>query len=103
MADSDRKIIRVSAESDKVIRDYAERRGLEFGDAADSLITTAVSRLNALRRYSKNNKEPQAPGKPRPKKSAGEKKKAAAAKKVARKANAQAAARARANGTGAHA
>jgi len=82
MATDDRKIIRVSPESDKAIRDYSEKRGIEFGDAADALISTAVSRLNALKRYTKN-REPQAPGKKKAakKKTAATKSAKASAKK----------------------
>ncbi len=65
MADDSKKIVRVSAESDKAIRTYAERRGLDMGEAADALIATAVSRLNALKKYSKNHK---GDAKPAPKK-----------------------------------
>lgn len=98
MADETRKIIRVSPESDKAIRTYAERRGLEFGDAADALIATAVSRLNALKKYSKSKHEGAPKGKPRSKKGATSKKAAKAAPPPARKAKA-----AHANGAAAHA
>jgi hypothetical protein len=95
----DRKVIRVSADSEKAIKAYAEKRGVSVGEAADALLNTAVSRLNALARYAKN-KEPQAPGKPRKK---------AAAKKAAPKAKAKAKPAAKktaataANGLAAHA
>ncbi len=96
MADDSRKIIRVSPESDKAIRDYSEKRGMEFGDAADALIATAVSRLNALKRYSKN-REPQAPGKRKAAKKASAK--PAKAKASAKKKQAASAT----NGAAAHA
>jgi hypothetical protein len=86
----DRKIIRVSAESDKAIRTYADRKGVEVGEAVDALIATAVSRLNALTRYKKT-KDGGAP-KGKPKKAA---KKAAAKKASAKKTSA--------NGAAAHA
>lgn len=106
MADDSRKIIRVSAESDKAIRDYGERRGIEFGEAADALIGTAVSRLNALKRYTKN-REPQAPGKKKAAKKIAAKSakpKATAKKKAAAKAPPKAATNGAAtNGAAAHA
>ena len=101
MADDSRKLIRVSAESDKAIRDYGERRGIDFGEAADALIGTAVSRLNALKRYTKN-REPQAPGKKKAAKKAATKSakpKASAKKKAATKSATNGAA----NGASAHA
>lgn len=79
---SDRKIIRVSAETEAAIRDYAEGKGLQVGEAADKLVGTAVARLGALKRYSAN-KQPQAPGKPKKKAKASAK---SATKKVAKKA-----------------
>lgn len=63
---SNRKVIRIAADAEEQVRQYAEEKGIGVGEAADALIKTAVSRLNALKRYAKN-KEPQAPGKPRKK------------------------------------
>ena len=84
MSNDDRKIIRVSAESDKAIRAYANKRGVEVGEAVDSLIATAISRLNALTRYKKS--KDGAPAKP---------------KKAAKKAKAKS--KSSANGAAAHA
>ncbi len=55
---ADRKVIRVSSESEQAIKEYAEAKGVPVGDAADALIGTAVSRLNALRRYAENKGQP---------------------------------------------
>lgn len=75
---SDRKVIRVSEETETVVREYAEAKNIQIGEAADLLIGTASARLNALKRYAAN-KQPQAPGKPRkPKKTASAKKTAKA-------------------------
>lgn len=102
---SERKIIRVSAESEETVREYAEAKGIQIGEAADALIGTAAARLAALKRYAAN-KQPQAPGKP--KKSAAKK----ASKKTAAKADAKSGAAkkklkkkaaAAANGAAAHA
>ncbi len=48
---TERKVIRVSAEIDQVVRAYAAERKLEVGEAADKLIATAHSRLTALQKY----------------------------------------------------
>lgn len=80
---SDRKVIRVSEETEAAIRAYGESKGVQIGEAADLLIGTATARLNALKRYSAN-KQPQAPGKPRAKKAAA-KAKSKGAKKTAAK------------------
>lgn len=83
MADENRKIIRVSPESDKAIRAYAEQRGIEYGEASDALIATAVSRLNALKRYSKSQGAGAAKPPGKPKKEAKKKKPSAAQKAAA--------------------
>lgn len=87
----ERKIVRVSAESEKAIREYAEQKEIGNGEAVDALIATGVSRLKALAKYSAQ-KRPQAPGKPRAKKAAAKKapaKKAPAKKAAAKKAPAK--------------
>lgn len=61
-----RKVIRIDAEVEEMVRDYAEEKGITIGEAADKLISTGVSRLTALKRYAKN-REPMPPGKPRKK------------------------------------
>ncbi len=90
---SDRKVIRVSEETEAAIRAYAESKRrpdgeggeilVTVGEAADMLIGTAIARLAALKRYG-SNKTPQAPGKPRKaaKKASAKK---ASAKKVSTK------------------
>ncbi len=98
MSDSEKKVIRVSADSEKAIKAYAEKRGIQVSEAADALIGTAVSRLNALARYSKN-QGAQAPGKPRKKVAA----KKVAAKKVAAKKVSTKKAASTTNGAAAHA
>lgn len=42
------KIIRVSAESERFIREYSKKHELGVGDAADKLISISKSRLAAL-------------------------------------------------------
>lgn len=79
---SERKIIRISPDSEAFIRDYAEAKGLQFVDAADTVIDIAKRRLDALAKYGRG-KKPKAPGKPRAKKSIKAKKAARAAKKAA--------------------
>ena len=72
----DRKVVRVSAESEGYIRGYANRRGMLIGEAADALIAMAIGRLAALARYAET-KKPMPPGprkkkpKPPPKKRKG--------------------------------
>ena len=79
-----RKVVRVSSESEEAIKEYAEQKGIQVGEAADALISTGVSRLAALKRYS-STKKPTTPGK----------------KKSAKKAKARG--KAHANGAAAHA
>lgn len=77
----ERQVVRVAAETAGTLKKFAERKGIGVGEAADSLIATAASRLAALARYQKNTK-----GEPKPKKAKAEKKpkkRAAAVKKAA--------------------
>jgi hypothetical protein len=69
------KIIRVSAPVDKLVRQYAKDRALEVGEAADRLISTAVSRLAALSKYA--DAQPKKEKVKKPKKERTPKKKAA--------------------------
>ena len=52
---SDRIVVRVSPETDKQLRAYAERKGMTLGEAADALVGTAVARLEAVSRWAKSN------------------------------------------------
>lgn len=81
---SDRKVLRVSEETEASVRAYAEAKGIPVGEAADKLIGTAVARLDALKRYA-SNKQPLPPGKPR-KKAEAKPAKAKAKKAKAKKA-----------------
>ncbi len=51
MGEGNKKVIRVSPATDTLIRGYAEKKGIPVGDAADSLITTAIGRLGALEKH----------------------------------------------------
>lgn len=59
--------LEVSSDSVKAVKAYAEKAGVTVPEAADKLIATAVSRLNALARYAKNTKKESAPKKPKKK------------------------------------
>lgn len=74
MTTEDRKVIRVSAESEAIVRKYAEKNEIPVGEAADKLLSTADSRLKALARHAKNRK---AEGKPAKKRTAKKKRSAA--------------------------
>lgn len=85
---SDRKVVRVSDETEKFAREYGASKEIGVGEAIDALVATAKNRLQALKRYA-SNKQPQSPGKPRKK---------AATKKVKK-----AKSKSRANGSAVHA
>lgn len=46
-------VLRVSEEQYDAVSAYAEERGIKISEAADKLISTAVSRLAALAKYGK--------------------------------------------------
>lgn len=48
--------IGVSDESKKAIQKYADHYGIPLTEAADSMISVAISRLNALKRYADKKK-----------------------------------------------
>jgi hypothetical protein len=48
---SSAKVIRVSPESDRHIREYATLKGITVSEAADRLVATAVGRRAALARF----------------------------------------------------
>lgn len=77
---SGRKSVSISEDSMKATAKYAEKLGIMVGEAADKLIATAVSRINALSRYSKNQKAAEKP-KAKPKKRVAIEKKVAKTKK----------------------
>ncbi len=53
MATDNRKVVRVSPEVERLIRDHATGKGISLGDAADALVLTGHARLTALQRYAK--------------------------------------------------
>lgn len=79
------KVLRVSAEIDTFIREYAEKKGVTVNEATDTLLATAKGRLEALAKYNGKLKD-KAPAKPAAKKPAA--KKDAAPRKRAPKADA---------------
>jgi spore cortex formation protein SpoVR/YcgB (stage V sporulation) len=58
-----RVIIRVSEESAKFIKQYADSQGVDQGEAADKLLAMGNSRRQALARYAKAQKKEAAPKK----------------------------------------
>ena len=51
------KTIEVGQECYGSIKQYAEEKGVEVGEAAEMLISTAVGRLTAVRKYAKANRK----------------------------------------------
>ncbi len=82
---SERKIIRVSDESEQIARKYSEAKGIGIGEAADLLFKTADSRLGCLKRYAENHTAPPKPRKKKEKVAAKASSKTGAKKKKAAK------------------
>jgi hypothetical protein len=76
---SERKVIRISAEAMKQVKELAKLYGIPDGEAADKAINTASSRLASLRKYSAKSSNG-ASRKPRTKKAAKKTKKRSTAK-----------------------
>lgn len=56
MSTDNRKVVRVSEDSEELIKKYAEEKGVTIGEAADALLGTAWSRISALRKHGKKMK-----------------------------------------------
>ena len=67
------KVLRASLESINYVHDYATSKGITVKAAADSLIATARSRLEALSRYGKTGRKLLAKKKPAAKKATARK------------------------------
>ena len=72
-SENDRKVVRVSAESDKTVRAFAKARKIQVGEAADQLISSGYRRLEALAKYNaKPKKETNGKAKKAPRKKKAE-------------------------------
>jgi hypothetical protein len=72
--------IQVAPDTNTILKQYAQEKGCTTDEAADRLITTAIGRLTAVRKYSKKIAKVAKPKKAKAPKAAKKARKAKAAK-----------------------